>query len=409
MTTTTQDTPAPDGEGKVLRIVAGLHAGASRTLADREMILIGSGDDCDIVLADKGVASHHALISVVDGVVQLRALDAPVKLEGRVLHPGDPIELPQVERIGLGDAALAFGAVDDPAWLALAPEGTDFDAPASRPGQAFTRRLPMIAAVSVLSLALLAIFVAVVPAQEQAPDVGDRLRELAQEYNVANPRVQQDTAQQYVLTGTVADRDARDALRQRLQQDGLQARVDLRSGDDLAYSVSEMFRGGNFRIDQVRYLGNDDVEVTGHFPDEAEFEAFARSRAVRETGVRRIVPINLAGPAAGAETPAAALDPLHVVAVVRGDNAHVVAIDGTRYEVGAELPGLGQLVSIGEHAQVLRGDGSLQRLTPRPPPTDAAAAADDGADSPDSAQQQANASRQAAREAQQARAAGRRM
>ena len=40
----------------VLRIVDGLHAGASRVLADEEMILVGSGDDCDIVLADDAVA-----------------------------------------------------------------------------------------------------------------------------------------------------------------------------------------------------------------------------------------------------------------------------------------------------------------------------------------------------------------
>ena len=45
----------------VLRIVDGLHAGANRVLARDEMILVGSGDDCDIVLADRGVAIRHAL------------------------------------------------------------------------------------------------------------------------------------------------------------------------------------------------------------------------------------------------------------------------------------------------------------------------------------------------------------
>ena len=190
MTDATTTDQAPTATGKVLRIVAGLHAGASRELAEREMILVGSGDDCDIVLADRGVAIRHALISVIDGAVQLRALDAPLKLEGRLLHPGDPEELPSVQRVGLGEAALAFGDIDDPAWMALAPEGVEFDSPSPRPGQAITRRLPMIAAVSVLSLALLAIFVAVVPAKEQPVDIETRLRALAAEHHVANARIE---------------------------------------------------------------------------------------------------------------------------------------------------------------------------------------------------------------------------
>ena len=118
---------------RLLRIVSGLHAGASRELAEREMILVGSGDDCDIVLADAGVATRHALISVVDGQFQLRALDAPLQLEGRLLHPGDPVEMDRLQRVGLGEAALAFGLQDDPAWLALAPAlAAEIEAPAAR-------------------------------------------------------------------------------------------------------------------------------------------------------------------------------------------------------------------------------------------------------------------------------------
>src|SRR3546814_14580039 len=69
--------PAP---GNVLRILAGLHAGASRDLAEQEMILVGSGDDCDIVLADQGVARHHALINLVGGLSSLRAPDATLRV-----------------------------------------------------------------------------------------------------------------------------------------------------------------------------------------------------------------------------------------------------------------------------------------------------------------------------------------
>ena len=74
----------------VLRIVDGLHAGANRVLARDEMILVGSGDDCDIVLADDGVANHHALVTLVGGRYMVRALDAPVHVGGTQVDPGDP-------------------------------------------------------------------------------------------------------------------------------------------------------------------------------------------------------------------------------------------------------------------------------------------------------------------------------
>lgn len=399
---TPREAPA---SGHLLRIVAGLHAGASRELADREMILVGSGDDCDIVLADDGVASHHALISLVDGHFQVRALDAPLRLEGRVLHPGDPVELDKVQRVGLGEAALAFGHADDPAWLALVPEGTKF-APPPRNAVPFARRLPMIAAIAVLSLASLAIFAAVMPAQEAPIDVEARLRSLAREYRVAEARIERDVNGIAVLSGTVKDVAIRQRMRQQLDSERIDAVLTLRTGEDMARDVADVLRG-HFPAEKTRYLGNNDVEVTGYFDDMAGLEAFAKSRAMRETGVRRVIPINLAAPA-DEGVAAEADDEVRIVSIERGENAHVVAADGTRYPVGSELPGKGTLLSIGEHAQVLRADGSLVKL--RPEPVQAEPDPDE-AEGPARDEQGAATERPRSRAyvAEQARAAGQRM
>ncbi len=138
-----------------LRILSGLHVGASRPLAEKEMILVGSGEDCDIVLSDSGVAPHHALIGLLGGAFSVRALDAPLRIGGQPLHPGDPMEMATLQRIELGQAALAVGNVDDPAWSTLLPayDGTR-PAPAPAP---YMRRLPAVAAFAVLSLMSVAI------------------------------------------------------------------------------------------------------------------------------------------------------------------------------------------------------------------------------------------------------------
>ncbi|MGO1542133.1 MAG: FHA domain-containing protein [Luteimonas sp.] len=358
------DNPTPD-PCRLLRIVSGLHAGASRALAEREMILVGSGDDCDIVLADDGVAAHHALISVVDGHFQLRALDAPLKLEGRTLHPGDPVEMDRLQRVGLGEAALAFGLEDDPAWLALAPE--DGQLPASRTrgfAESLTRRLPMIAAVAVLCLASLAIFVAVVPSAEPRIDPEARLKQLAREYSVSDRSIERDVNREPVLSGMVKDAATRKRFQEQVAEEGLPVSLVLTTGEDLADNVAEMLRAGGFPA-RTRYLGSGRIEATGYFEDPEAFEAFVRTPAVIATGAREIAPINLADPAPGEAEPENA-EPVRIVAYERGEDPYLVDELGREYRDGMYVPGWGTLASLGKHAMAMGPDNEIRRIDVRP-------------------------------------------
>src|SRR5690606_17742687 len=293
----------PEAEAAILRIVAGLHAGASRPLSRREMVLVGSGDDCDVVLADLGVAPHHALVNAVDGRFHLRALDAPLELPGRTLHPGDPVEVAQVRRIGLGQAAIAFGRADAPEWLALAP-GIDAGPPPRRP-PAFASRLPMIAGVAVLALAGLAIFAAWMPSAPPPVDVEQRLRELAREYRVGDARITRAGAGRAVLAGMVDDDASRVRLDARIADEELPASLALRSGQDLASDVAEVMRTGGYTV-QAEYLGDRNVRVTGALGGDARaVRDFIQSRAMAETGVNTVEPVDLDEPVADAVADAA--------------------------------------------------------------------------------------------------------
>lgn len=350
---------------RLLRIISGLHAGASRELAEREMILVGSGDDCDIVLADDGVAAHHALISVVDGHFQLRALDAPLQLEGRMLHPGDPVEMDRLQRVGLGEAALAFGLEDDPAWLALAPDGEQPSASRTRAfTEPFTRRLPMIAAIAVLCLASMATFVAFVPSAETRVDPEVRLKQLAAEYRVSGRSIQQDVNRDLVLSGRIKDAAARSRLQAQLDEEGLPVTLSLTTGEDLANDVAEVLRAGGFPA-TTRYLSQSRVEATGYFKDPDAFETFVRSPAVVATGVTRIVPINLADPLPGEEEPEEP-DAVRIVSYERGDDPYLLDEQGREYRVGMNIPGEGVLNSLGKHALATGPDGTIRNVAIRP-------------------------------------------
>lgn len=352
----------------VLRIVAGLHAGASRTLAGQEMILVGSGDDCDIVLADAGVASHHALISLVGGRFSLRALDAPLHVGTSLVHPGDPIELDRVQRVGLGpDAALAFGRRGDVGWAAWVADADAGDAAATQPRSAtpYLRRLPAVAAVAALSLASLAIFAAVMPAQQPEVDPTARLQALVAEYAIDDAATTRDVNGAPVLSGTIRDAQSREAVRERLASEGIEATLELRTGDDIAADVSEVLRSQGLTA-KTRYVGNGDVEIGGRFEDEPRLRTAVHSRAMRDVkGINRVlVPaVAKAEADAGATPAAAAAAPVRIIAIVRGEAPHLKSQDGREFAVGAEVPGRGRLISITENsAHALMPDGQLQRI-----------------------------------------------
>jgi len=361
-----------DDDAAVLRIVCGLHAGATRPLSRREMVLIGSGDDCDVVLADPGVAPHHALLNAVDGRFHLRALDAPVELPGGTLHPGDPVEVGQVQRIALGQAAIAFGRADAVEWLTLAPE-PGVDAPLARPRPAFASRMPLIAGVAVLALSALAIVAALTPAPAPEVDPEQRLRELAQEFEVGDVAISRDVEGRMVLSGTVDDSDARARFQSRIASEGMDASVALRSGEDLAVDVAEVMRSGGYAV-RAEYLGNNNVRVSGRFgDDENKVREFITSRAMIETGVNMVEPVNLDQPAPDAVADAGTGmamdgDKAHIVSIVRGETPHIIDAEGNVYHDGAAVPGWGELVSIGQFAHVIQADGTLVKLTPSPAP-----------------------------------------
>lgn len=359
--------PVENPPGRVLRIVAGLHAGASRALADQEMLVVGSGDDCDIVLADTGVAAHHALITLVGGAFTLRALDAPLRIEGKPLHPGDPVEVRPLQRIDLGEAAIAFGDDDESAWDALFPALAD---PArKRRARPFLRRLPMIAAGAVLLLAAVAVIVAFFPGRGERVDTSAFLKAMVPQYKISDSRVTSDVNGIATLSGTVESDVVKARAEQALAQSGVDARLSLRTGEDLARDVREVFRMGDLNVD-ARYLGDNRVEVSSETEiDPARVDALVASRAMSDVGVRVVRGKGLSdevdrSPRQDPMAQAAAQAPVDIVSVVRGNSPYVVDSNGVQYPDGAIIPGHGKLVGIGSKIYVEGANGEIKQIRP---------------------------------------------
>lgn len=359
---------------RVLRIVSGVHAGASRALDPQEMLLVGSSEDCDIVLSDAGVARHHAMLNLAGDASSVRALDAPLRLDGRPVHPGDPVALAPLQRIDLGSAAIAFGARGADGWDVLLPgDAAAGDGPtiAARPSW---RRLPLVAALAVGLLAVATVFAMTVPLHTRAPDPQAELAQLNRAFHIEGARIESGVDGMRVLRGTVRDDATIARIRQRLAADGVALDLQLRSGQQIAEDAREVLRASPQPLptQSARYLGDGKVEIVGRFENEDAVKAAIGSRAMQDAGIKQVLVRNLAEPAPSRDgAPGGAKQPeqpeqLRIVAVVHGNDAHLVALDGTHYAAGDELPGIGRLSAIGETVLAISSDGMIHKVPVRP-------------------------------------------
>ncbi|HLO78025.1 MAG TPA: type III secretion system inner membrane ring subunit SctD [Magnetospirillum sp.] len=95
-----------------IKVLSGVQAGA-KAILHASRVVVGSADDCDIVLAADDVLAHHAAISLSDSGAKITGLEGEVFRADGTLVSGDEPLAPH-EPIGLGGMMLAIGAVGTP-------------------------------------------------------------------------------------------------------------------------------------------------------------------------------------------------------------------------------------------------------------------------------------------------------
>jgi hypothetical protein len=102
-----------------LRIIAGLHKDAELYLHEGNAYIVGSKDQCDIVLLDDDVASEHLCIGVSMGQVHLLETHADTFIDGQKLI-GCPQGLAAFQVVSCGKAHFAIGPTDA-TWPGIDP------------------------------------------------------------------------------------------------------------------------------------------------------------------------------------------------------------------------------------------------------------------------------------------------
>ena len=288
-----------------LRVTRGVHEGALISLAPDDVLLVGSAEDCEVILADAGIARHHCVLSLHGASLTVRPIEAAVLLDGEHGAPGDSLHATHGTRLELGTAMFEIVAAESDL-----PGSASVTTPAARPR----------ALVQAARWGLVAVLVAVAA-------------------GALPPVVRQVGAQ---FAGAENDPVKR------------QVPGAPRSGAAIAHDVAEVLRLSGIPCEAADE-GHGSVTVRGHLGDPRRVADVIRSRAMREIdGLQRVLVVNLDQNAASGS------DGTRIVKAVASDDPYIITADGSRYYVGALLPQGGRLKGIEDGSLLIERDGRIE-------------------------------------------------
>jgi len=362
-----------------LRVLGGMHAGAERKLQQSGLLMIGSSDDCDIIFGDADVAAHHCLVSHVDGDLSIRAVDADVRIDDRVLHPGDPQGISPFALVHIGGACFAMGPHWSDRWQTVLAKVGPAAAVTGAEQPARPRGGGKIATLSVALVLLLASTGALVLAQHNAkppvqatpaPVRDAELKTLIDSLGYKGLRVSVRSDRGLVVTGYVERNEDMADLRAALVQHGFNPVVEAKSGPRIAEDVGEAFRMSNLHA-TTKWDGGGHVLASGHFGDEKELNAFLASRTMHDLNdkLNLLLDKQNLDPAAPEEKKVP--DGKRIVRVVDGIDPYLISLDQSRYYAGARLPRGGTFIGLDNGEVLVRDDADNIKRLPRESVVDA--------------------------------------
>jgi len=360
----------PGVDAWALRVLSGTHTGAERRLDAQGMLLIGSSDDCDIILVDAGVGAHHCILSRTEEVLTIRAVDADVRVDERVQHPGDVHPLEAFSTVRIGSASFAIGPHWSERWQGVLQK---ID-PAALAGTQ-RRRIGRgkVAALWAAALLLVASGGALVLAQHgaappppkpSAASVESQIKALIARSAPNGLSLEKKKDGSFVVTGYAERAEDIDALKAELERQSLNATIEAKSGARIAGDVGEFFRMNNIHA-TTEWNGKGRVVVRGRFGDEKDLKAVLASRTMQEFNENLHLKLEVQNTDPPQPEPKPVIDGKRIRRVVDGADAYLVTVDGSRYYRGARLPQGATFVGVENDDVLLRyeTDEDVRRIS----------------------------------------------
>lgn len=356
-----------------LRVLAGVHAGAERKLQERSFLMIGSSDDCDLIFSDAGVAAHHCIVTRSGSEMSVRAVDAELRIDDQILHPGDPQDIKPFTLVRIGGACFALGPHWSDRWQTLLSQIESTQRPAvaaeqTPPRQRSSRIVTLMVALVLMGASAGALLLAqhnVKPPPAPAPTASrdGELRGLIDSLGYTGLKVTARNDGKLLVTGYTERSEDLTNLRTQIEQRGIKAEIEAKSGPRIAEDVAEQFRMANVHA-KTEWKGKGHVLVSGRFGDKKEVETVLASRSMRDLNEKLSLIIDLANLDSPPPEAKPVPDGKRIRKIMDGEDPYLISADKSVFYVGAKLPNGRTFLGIENGEVLVRDDaGNIQRLS----------------------------------------------
>jgi hypothetical protein len=357
-----------------LRVLTGMHAGAEMRLPDRGILMIGHADDCDLILADDGIAAHHCVLTVVGDKVLLRAMDGGVGTHEGLIAAGENITLEHFDVAHLAEVQLAVGPHWNERWQSLA-DAAGTGVPVLTEHQLAGRRRGLLSVVALLLLvAALVLFGSwkvnhpVATATRSSGQQLAQVQAILHDMSLRHVSASIGEDNRLLVRGVVGNAAQLPQLKEKLSAAGLNTELTLRDWPSVAKQVIDIFAMHGFTV-ETTLLDQGDIVVAGHFGDRdnaAKVQKEVLGSADMQKLNTDLLSLRLATKNYD-ETPLtpAKLDPgKRIRHVNSGSDSYLITQDGSRYYPGVALPQGGVFLGVADNDAILvrMPDNSLKQL-----------------------------------------------
>lgn len=321
---------------RCVSIHGGIHDGAESQLGRQQITIIGSAMDCDLRLADVGIAAHHVAIGVSGERLVVRPMDGQCSVNGKRLRAGQSVAIACGDRIVLLDTDVWLTTTEQPDVDNAADGGNP-----QRCEVKSARRWPWTLSAGVLLIAIVAGFGSqpLLSKDVPMPDAMTSVNAVLETLDITSDVTLSKDAGVVTLRGVLPD-DIFAKLERSLQSLPRDVVNRTQSVSRLLELVRSVFRTNGYHAN-LTYVGDASVQVSNLDGDNQKIQQIA-AHARDDVAVLASLTFAPVSDSKRSDKRLAiySTDPdKRLTTIVDGDTAYVATTDGGRYFVGSVLPG----------------------------------------------------------------------
>jgi type III secretion protein D len=353
-------------------IIAGEQVGARAALQDNYSVTLSGNNDTDVVLRDARIDNERLKITTKNDKTFIESLAGTFELDGKIVEQGKKLRLNEYEKVKVGGTVFVYTRETSAPWQEILNRvklnaNKKTDKPFLQIVSQY--RSNVIYSLTVLIIMLIVAMSTVMTLPDSSDHINmsstDNINSLLIENGFETLQVNKMASGIFSISGFIMSFKERAQLEQLIDNNNLQAILDLKVGDQLAIEVRELYRVNGIEV-QASAIQPGNVKIIGYAVRAEELERIRDVALDQIADIKNIV-IDYAEPTndeknIGSEMIYNDADK-RITMVIDGDPAFIMTSDQSKYYIGALLPTGYKIVDIIDQQVIIEKKGKQKILT----------------------------------------------